>query len=305
MKLASLQAFVAVLECGSIHAGARKLGVSQPALSKTLRALEDELGVQLVTRTSRGTVATAYGRSFLTRAQLVVREVALAKEEVEQLKGNLRGSLAISVTPATAIRVLPESVEGFRKDCPEIKLYINEALQAEATELVRSNAAEFALAPLDPALPSQEFRVESLLTSTMGIVMRRSHPLAKSSSPTELLSSEWLQIAPSGSLSSSLRRLFEANDIENMPEPIVSCQSLSNALILMRSSNLMTILPLSLLDLPLLADDFVVVKPEGMHQITNEIGLIYRADSPMTPAAQIMSNHIRRVAGAAAIAARP
>lgn len=297
MKLASLQAFVAVLECGSIHAGARKLGVSQPALSKTLRALEDELGVQLVTRTSRGTVATAYGRSFLARAQLVVREVELAREEVEQLKGNLRGSLSISVTPATAIRLLPDSVHAFRQDCPEIKLCISEALQPEAAELVRSNAVELALAPVDRSLPTQEFRMEPLITIPMGVVMRRDHPLASANTISELLSADWLQISPSETLSRTLQRWLDENNVTDTINPVVSCQSLSSALILMRSSDLLTILPLSLLELPLLSNDFVQVKPTGTNEINNQIGLIYRADSPMTPAAQIMANHIRRVSG--------
>jgi len=60
VKLTALQCFVAVVESGSIHGAARKLGLSQPALTKALRNLEQDLGVQLVVRTTRGSLPTEF-----------------------------------------------------------------------------------------------------------------------------------------------------------------------------------------------------------------------------------------------------
>ena len=296
MKLTSLQAFVAVLECGSIHAGARKLGISQPALSKTLRALEEELGVQLVTRTSRGTVATEHGRTFLDRAQLVVREVERARQEVEQLKGNLLGSLAVSISPATTLKIFPQAVQSFRRECPDIELHVSESLQPQATDLVRSNLVELALAPLTAPLSPHEFKTEALAQVEMVAVVRKSHKLAGETRLANLHDADWLQLGPGGSPATVTERAFTDIGIMSAPTIAVTCQSLNSAVALMLTCDLVSMLPLPFVQLPQMADLFTILDLDS-GPVTNEIGMIYRADSPLTPAAQLLAGHLRLAAG--------
>lgn len=73
MRLRQIQDFLAVIEEGSIHAAARKTGLSQPAVTKSLRGLEAELHAQLIRRTNHGVVATPAGRAFYTRARCAGR----------------------------------------------------------------------------------------------------------------------------------------------------------------------------------------------------------------------------------------
>jgi DNA-binding transcriptional LysR family regulator len=71
MRLNQIRDFIATIEAGSLRAAARSVGVSQPAMTKSLRQLENELGVQLLQRSSRGISPTRSGRAFLTRARVV------------------------------------------------------------------------------------------------------------------------------------------------------------------------------------------------------------------------------------------
>ncbi|HEY0824475.1 MAG TPA: LysR family transcriptional regulator, partial [Ramlibacter sp.] len=81
MQLTQLRNFITMVDAGSIRAGARELGISQPAATKGLRALEQELDTVLVQRSSRGVVLTEAGKAFLTRARAVQREIRQAREE--------------------------------------------------------------------------------------------------------------------------------------------------------------------------------------------------------------------------------
>ncbi|MDX1375438.1 MAG: LysR family transcriptional regulator, partial [Burkholderiales bacterium] len=94
MRLTQIQQFLAVVDAGSIRGAARELGLSQPALTKSLRQLEDELGATLVTRSVRGAQATEFGRAFLARARAVSADLRRAREEIAQLRGAREGSLA-------------------------------------------------------------------------------------------------------------------------------------------------------------------------------------------------------------------
>lgn len=292
MKLSSLQAFVAVADCGSIHAAARKLGVSQPALSKTLRTLEQELGVDLVTRTSRGTVTTAYGRAFLNRAQLVVREVARAQEEVEQLKGNLRGGLAISIPPASMVTAFPVALENFRRECPDVEVYVTECLQTEAIDRLRHNETEIAVAPISSPLPSHEFRSANLMRVEMVPVVRRSHPLVDETQLANLLNAPWLRLSPRESTGSSGEQIFLDNQLEP-PAPVVGCESLCIAVSLIQNSDLVCMLPRPALNVPAYADSLAIL-PLTVTPVYNDVTLVCRADTPLTPAAQIMVTHIKQ-----------
>src|SRR5258708_1155111 len=81
MRLRQIRDFLAVVESGSIRAAARKLGVSQPGITKSVRRLEAELHVQLMWRTPHGVVPTPSGRAFLARAQVAQSELRKAEEE--------------------------------------------------------------------------------------------------------------------------------------------------------------------------------------------------------------------------------
>src|SRR5436305_12595981 len=101
MRLSHVRDFLAVVDAGSIRAGARNLGVAQPTITKSIRSLEAELQAQLLQRTVQGVVLTAAGRALLARARVVQTELRKAREDVAQIAGTGDGSIAVGVGPAS------------------------------------------------------------------------------------------------------------------------------------------------------------------------------------------------------------
>jgi LysR family transcriptional regulator of abg operon len=91
MKLSQLRDVVAVSETGSLRAAGRHLGIAQPAITRSIREIEHELGVTLFERHAKGVRLTDIGRAFVRRAESVQSELRRAEEEIAQLKGRLTG----------------------------------------------------------------------------------------------------------------------------------------------------------------------------------------------------------------------
>src|SRR4249919_971364 len=116
LSLAQLRQFVALAEAGSVGGAARALGVSQPAATKGLRALEAELGVALVRRTARGTELTRHGHTFLLRARSACREIERGQAELADAVKQAGGPIVLGASPAAAAALLPGPLKLFRRD---------------------------------------------------------------------------------------------------------------------------------------------------------------------------------------------
>src|SRR6266542_2729633 len=91
MRLNQIRDLIAVSEAGSLRAAAQRIGISQPAMSKSLSELEREFQAQLLTRTSRGVALTAAGRAFVARARVVQGELRKVREDLAALHGGAEG----------------------------------------------------------------------------------------------------------------------------------------------------------------------------------------------------------------------
>ena len=110
MKLVALQALVAAVEEGSLRGAARRVGTSQPALTKMVRELEVELAAPLFVRTSKGVVTTAQGKVLYEHAVRVTRELSAATDEIRQLGGTMTGELKVGAVPLAVMLLVPETL---------------------------------------------------------------------------------------------------------------------------------------------------------------------------------------------------
>ena len=113
MKLSHLRDILAVSERGSLRAAGRYLGVAQPAITRSIREIEHELGVPLFERHAKGVRLTAMGEVFVRRAATIDSELRRAREEINQLRGRATGQVAIAMSTAplsTAARMIFLSV---------------------------------------------------------------------------------------------------------------------------------------------------------------------------------------------------
>lgn len=294
MKLAFIQAFVAVVKAGSIHAAARELALSQPALSKSLRMLEEELATPLLIRSINGVEPTDYGKVFYQRAQIVIDELRKAQEDVVQLRGKLEGSLTVAIAPASTMQLAPMVFKDFRRRCPDVKLHIIEGIWPSVAEPLRNGTVDLALSPVPDEISRSELAVEKLLDVQMAIVVRPSHPLAAAKSLRDLTQGDWLHQGTNSSASVLIRRIFED---QKLPVPLVSVESrsLTATIIMLQTMDLIAVMPRAMLESAAIRGTLVALDLKEQIR-ASQLGLIYREDRPLTRVAQVFATLTHRAA---------
>ncbi len=148
MTLQQLKYLVAIADSGlNITAAAERLYTSQPGISKQLKLLEQELGVQLFTRKGKSlTAITSAGRDVIGRARRIMREAENIRNLASDLSGEQEGTLSIATTHTQARHVLPEVIREFRERYPKINLELHQGTSEQIAELVAANRVDFAIA---------------------------------------------------------------------------------------------------------------------------------------------------------------
>lgn len=126
MDLRSIRYFVHIADCGSITRAAAALGVAQPALSRHMQSMEQELGIKLLVRLPRGVRLTGAGRQFLDHCRRALRELDRAREELRADAGSAHGRVILGVSPTLGPLLVPGVVERVRRQCPQVALKIVE-----------------------------------------------------------------------------------------------------------------------------------------------------------------------------------
>lgn len=148
MTLQQLKYLLAIADSGlNITAAAERLYTSQPGISKQLKLLEQELGVQLFTRKGKSLVAiTPAGRDVIARARKIMREVQNIRSLAREMSGEQEGTLSIATTHTQARYVLPDVLRAFRERYPKVNLELHQGTSEQIAELVAANRADFAIA---------------------------------------------------------------------------------------------------------------------------------------------------------------
>jgi LysR family cys regulon transcriptional activator len=148
MTLQQLKYLVAIADSGlNITAAAERLYTSQPGISKQLKLLEQELGVQLFTRKGKSlTAITPAGKDVIGRARRIMREVENIRNLASDLSGEQEGTLSIATTHTQARHVLPDVIREFRERYPKINLELHQGTSEQIAELVAANRVDFAIA---------------------------------------------------------------------------------------------------------------------------------------------------------------
>lgn len=126
MDLRHLRSFIHVAETGSISAAAERLHIAQPALSRHIILLEQELETQLFTRHGRGVTLTEKGSALLPRALTILNEIEVARDEARSDNAELTGSVTVGFPPTVGHVLAGSLVDRFQSDYPRVKLRIVE-----------------------------------------------------------------------------------------------------------------------------------------------------------------------------------
>ncbi len=284
MRLNQIRDFLATVEAGSIRAAARRLALSQPALTKSLRQLENELGAVLLTRGVRGARPTDLGLAFLARARAVSADLRRAREELAQLRGAGSGSLAIGTAPGPALSLLPAALARVRVRWPEAAFRVVDVSPSGVLPALREGALDFALcASVGPlASAGGEFAVERLYLNDAAIVARPGHPLARARRIAGLDGAEWIRSGYPGD-SSALPEMFRRAGLAP-PKYLIDCPSFLMVPEVVARTDLLAIVPWQIAVRETRAGRLARIRIAEKFP-PRQINLYRRADVPPTPIA--------------------
>lgn len=230
MRFSQLRDFVAIVNAGSIRAAARALGVTHPALTKSMRLLESELGVELIRRNTRGVALTATGQAFVARARAIQAEVRKAEEELAELASPGAGHVAVGLSPAS-VPFAAEAIATFQDQRPLARLRVVEGPPSVLVPMVRDQTLDFAIVQKVRLTAGAGLSFRPLYRDRMTIACRVGHPLARARSVAELAELCWLGLNPQGN-GSLVEQIFAEAGL-SFPRRFLHCESFSFAFELM------------------------------------------------------------------------
>src|SRR5438552_16066252 len=149
MEIRQLKAFLAIAEAKTFTAGARRVNVTQAAISMQIRQLEDEVGLPLFTRTPRRVIMTEAGEYLLERARKILREHDSAVAEIAELGGVEHGRLRIGSASAEFASVqLPLILQGIKAKFPNADLTVSAGTSQALVEKIMHGEVDIALVSL-------------------------------------------------------------------------------------------------------------------------------------------------------------
>ena len=178
MELRHLRYFVAVAEELSFGRAASRLAMAQPPLSRQIRALEDEIGVRLLSRTKRQVMLTDAGRSFLEGARSALLQAARAIDQARRATHGEEGTLSIGFAPSAEVALMPALVRAVARAHRAIRLDVRACSEHDALRAVQAGTLQAAVVP-KPTSTERDVRVELLASRRLRAVVPAGHALAR------------------------------------------------------------------------------------------------------------------------------
>ncbi|MGU3412727.1 LysR family transcriptional regulator [Enterobacteriaceae bacterium C34A] len=291
VKIHQIRAFVEVARQGSIRGASRTLELSQPALTKSIKELEEGISAQLFIRRSKGVALTECGESFYQHANLILEELRAAQDEIQQRQGRLTGRINVGMGASVARTLMPSVINRFHQQHPGVKVRIMEGQLVSMINELRQGELDFTINSYYKGPYDHEFTFEKLFEKNFAIFSRTGHPALGAKSISELLKYNWTMPTPRGSYYKQLEELFSHR--AQIPNVGVVCETFSSCISLVAQSDFLSILPEELGTDPLIAHRLVLI-PVAEPLPKAAYYLIQRRDAQQTPLAAALITQFRR-----------
>ncbi|MBC8982402.1 LysR family transcriptional regulator [Pseudomonas lurida] len=267
--------FSTVATAGSLARAAERLGVSQPALTKSVQRLERRLGVKLVVRSSRGIEVTDAGSAFLLRSRTILRELEDALQESRDLAGGHAGLLRIGATPAAANFTLAALLPRLMEERPAARINFISGFSDALLDAVANRDVELALLPLPERMDSS-LEILPLLEDDYLLILNDQHPLANRRivSMGDLAGFQWAGSSKHEFARVQLERAFALEGIA-LPNLVFEANNLPVLLLAVSRTSLVSVINSRAVSPESLPAN-VVMLPIRSEHIRCPIGLVWR-----------------------------
>lgn len=290
MDIQNLNAFLQVSESRSFSGAALQLHITQPAVSKRVAILEQELGSRLFDRIGRTVSLTEAGRALLPHALAITRNITVAKQSVRDLSGEVSGHLRLATSHHIGLHRMPPVLQHFRSSTPLVKLEIEFMDSEQAYEAIFQGKAELGVVTLAPEEESNVVAIP-VWPDPLDFMTTPGHPLASSTTVDLPTLAAYPAVLPGlGTYTGRIvKQLFED---KNLSLEITMATNYLETLRMLAAVGLgWTVLPRSMLNPQLTAISLPSV------QIERTLGYIYHSHHSLSRAVKAFIDSINAVAG--------
>lgn len=279
MDLANLNAFIAIAETGSFSLAGERLHLTQPAVSKRIAGLEQQLKVRLFDRLGREIGLTEAGRALLPRAYQILGVLDDTRRALTNLSGEISGRLTLATSHHIGLHRLPPLLRAFTRSHPEVALDIQFLDSEVAYEEVLHGRAELAVITLAPET-RDPVRAVMVWDDPLDFVAAPEHPLARSGSISLADVARHPAVFPGGNTFTHhiVRRLFEREGLT--PNIGMSTNYLETIKMMVSIGIAWSVLPRTMLD------DQVARLPLPGIQLDRQLGYILHSERTLSNAAR-------------------
>ncbi|KRB78773.1 MULTISPECIES: LysR family transcriptional regulator [unclassified Sphingomonas] len=288
MTATQLRAFLALADAGSFVTAAQATALSQPALHRSVRDLEQVIGVSLVERRGRGVTLSGAGRRLARGIRLAASEIAAAIAETRP-PGEGSGNIVIGAMPLSRASLVPRAVAGLIAERPDVTLSIVEGSWRELIEPLREGVIDLMIGALRPVVPP-DLRQRPLIEDRPVVVAGAQHPLAGAAevSRATLAAFPWAVAPPGSPLRAHWEELFAGRTPP--PRPI-ECGSVMVLRGLLTRGDFLTLLSPEQVALEV-ANGILAFVGAPLAQCVRTIGVTNRADWRPTAAQRRFLEHL-------------
>lgn len=292
METQQLRHLLAAVETGNLLKAAEKSFISQSGLSRSIKRLEDTLGVPLLIRGPKGVEPTVYGVSVLRRARLILNEINNCRGEVRAIEEARVGEVKLGITQNYGDYLVPELIASIRRDRPGMRFTIVADGFLELLELVRTETIDFAFGLIGQIRRDDGIVIEPLRAHQSQVFCGRGHPLAKGGVATieDLHDAHWVMLNSEG-VQRGFGLFFETRGL-SVPPQVVKTNNVDLIRHLIDSSDLLTVLPAEVVAGEVSDGRIVALECETPVSSTR-VGLFYREGGELTPQAQLVIERFR------------
>lgn len=215
LNVRHLAVFRAVVKTGSVSAAARTLHISQPAVTKTVRLLEEGIGLPLFARIKGRLVSTAESEALMPEIERLFGNVEAVKHLADEIREGFSGSVTIATVATLSATLVATTIKRFHKQHPRVRFDIQALSTRHVIDYVTNNQVDIGI--LDVPATGVDLEVKELCRSEVGCVMRADHPLAarKFLTPKDIAGQTIISFAEDTLVGWGLREAFHASGVQS------------------------------------------------------------------------------------------
>lgn len=296
IRLRHLHCFVAVAQTQHLGRAGERLGLTQPAVSKTLTELEELVGTRLLLRQRAGTDLTAAGMRFLRHALRVLEDIDAAADSLAADGAPRHERIRVGALPSIVPALLLEAVTQFRASHPEVGLAVQSGMNRTLIDLLKADVLDVVIGRMDDPAAMEGLWFESLAAEPLVLAVRAGHPLADNARPTMRDVLAWPMVVPAvGSIPRHSTESLLARHGFALP---VGCLETADAYLgrlVTQEGDSVWAAPLSATRRAVESGEMLLL-PIDTQGTEEPIGLLRRSDRTLEPVAEAFADAIRRIA---------